>query len=186
MQFEFSLGLGWGLQPRQKKMSSYCSLTHRRGTRGRTSKALKPMAKRGSKGSLRVAFEAVEWWRGYEKLSKELEQVANRDPAAFASNPVWFDWDGEHIKISQTKARQRYRNMNREPQIALSLVDPENPYQYLEIRGEVTRIDEDPNLDFINSMAKKYLGMDKYSNHQPGDERVVNFVCREHTTRIGG
>ena len=99
---------------------------------------------------------------------------------------MWFDWDGEHVKFSQTKASQRYRNMNREPQIALSLVDPENPYRYLEIRGEVTRIDEDPNLDFINSMAKKSLGMDKYSNHQPGDERVVNFVCLEHTTRIGG
>jgi PPOX class probable F420-dependent enzyme len=133
-----------------------------------------------------MAFEAVEWRHGYEKLSKEFEQAANRDPASFASNPGWFDWDGEQIKISQTKARQRYRNMNREPQIALSLVDPENPYRYLEIRGEVTRIDEDPNLDFINSMAKKYLGMDKYSNHQPGDDRVVIFVCLEHTTRIGG
>ena len=99
---------------------------------------------------------------------------------------MWFDWDGEHIKISQTKARQRYRNINREPQIALSLVDPENPYQYLEIRGEVTRIDEDPNLDFINSMAKKYLGMNKYPNHQPGDERVVIFARLEHTTQIGG
>jgi PPOX class probable F420-dependent enzyme len=144
------------------------------------------MAKRGSKGSLRVSSEAVEWWCGYEKLSKEFEQAANRDPAAFASNPVWFDWNGEHVKISQAKARQRYHNMNREPQIALSLVDPENPYRYLEIRGEVTRIDEDPNLDFINSMAKKYLVMDKYPNHQPGDERVVILVCLEHTTRIGG
>jgi PPOX class probable F420-dependent enzyme len=133
-----------------------------------------------------VSSEAVEWWRGYEKLSKEFEQAANRDPAAFASNPVWFDWDGEHVKISQTKARQRYRNMNREPQIALSLVDPENPYRYLEIRGEVTRIDEDPNLDFINSMTKKYLGMDKYPNYQPADERVVIFARLEHTTQIGG
>ena len=76
--------------------------------------------------------------------------------------------------------------MNREPQIALSLVDPDNSYRYLEIRGEVTRIDEDPNLDFINSMAKKYLVMDKYPNHQPDDERVVILVCLEHTTRIGG
>jgi hypothetical protein len=76
--------------------------------------------------------------------------------------------------------------MNREPQIALSLVDPENPYVHLEIRGEVTRIDEDPNLDFINSMAKKYLGMNKYPNHQPGDERVVIFARLEHTTQIGG
>ena len=133
-----------------------------------------------------MSFEAVEWWRGYEKLSKEFEHAANRDPVAFASNPGWFDWDGEHVKISQAKACQRYRNMNREPQIALSLVDSENPYRYQEIRGEVTRIDEDPNLDFINSMAKKYLGMNKYPNHQPGDERVVILVCLEHTTRIGG
>src|SRR5918997_1731698 len=77
MQFEFSLGLGWSLQPRQKKTSSHCGLTHRRGTRGRTSEALEPMAKRGSKGSLRVSSEAVKWWCGYEKLSKEFEQAAN-------------------------------------------------------------------------------------------------------------
>ena len=76
--------------------------------------------------------------------------------------------------------------MNRGPQIALSLVDPEKPYRYLEIRGEVTRIDEDPNLDFINSMAKKYFGMNKVPNHQPGDERVVIFARLEHTTQIGG
>ena len=96
-----------------------------------------------------MSVEAVEWWRGYEKLSKEFEEAANRDPA-FASNPGWFGWDGEHVRISQTKVRQRCRNMNREPQIALS------------------------------------LGMDKYPNHQPGDERVVILVCLEHTTRIGG
>ncbi len=76
------------------------------------------------------------------------------------NNPVWFDWDGQHVKYSQTKTRQKYRNLNRDPRIALSIVDPENPYRYLEVRGEVTRIEEDPDLDFINSMAKKYLGLD--------------------------
>ena len=100
------------------------------------------------------------------------------------STPVWFDWDGEHVKFSQTKTRQKYRNIQRDPRVALSLVDPENPYRYLEIRGEVDRIEEDPDLDFINSMAKKYLGMDKYPYHQPGDERVVVFVRPEHTTQM--
>ena len=101
------------------------------------------------------------------------------------SNPVWFDWDGEHVKFSQTKTRQKYRNLNRDPRIALSVVDPQNPYRYLEIRGEVTQIEEDPDLDFINSMAKKYLGLDKYPNHQPGDERVVILVKPRHTTQMG-
>ena len=71
------------------------------------------------------------------------------------NNPVWFDWDGEHVKFSQTKARQKYRNLNRDPRIALSIVDPEDPYRYLEIRGVVERIDEDPDRAFINAMAKK-------------------------------
>jgi PPOX class probable F420-dependent enzyme len=101
------------------------------------------------------------------------------------SNPVWFDWDGEHVKFSQTKTRQKYRNLNRNPRIALSVVDPQNPYRYLEIRGEVTQIEEDPDLDFIDSMAKKYLGLDKYPTHQPGDERVVIFVKPRHTTQMG-
>ncbi len=101
------------------------------------------------------------------------------------NNPVWFDWDGEHIKFSQTKTRQKYKNVGRDPRIAVSIVDPENPYRYLEIRGEVTEIEEDPNLDFINAMAKKYLGMDEYPYHQPGDERVIFYLKPEHTTQMG-
>lgn len=101
------------------------------------------------------------------------------------SNPVWFDWDGEHVKFSQTKTRQKYRNVQRDPRIALSLVDPENPYRYLEIRGEVTKIEDDPDLDFINAMSKKYFGIDEYPNHQPGDERVVVYVKPRHTTQMG-
>ena len=101
------------------------------------------------------------------------------------NNPVWFDWDGEHVKFSQTKTRQKYRNVSREPRLALSIVDPDNPFRYLEVRGVVKRIEEDPDLDFINSMSKKYLGMDKYPNHRPGDERIVLFVRPEHTTKMG-
>lgn len=101
------------------------------------------------------------------------------------SNPVWFDWDGENIKFSQTKTRQKYRNVERDPRIAVSLVDPENPYRYLEVRGEVTEVEEDPDNDFINAMAKKYLGMDEYPYHQPGDERIILYVKPEHTTQMG-
>ncbi|CAN5725661.1 PPOX class F420-dependent oxidoreductase [soil metagenome] len=101
------------------------------------------------------------------------------------SNPVWFDWDGEHIKFSQTKTRQKYRNVGRDPRIAVSIVDPENPYRYLEVRGEISKIEEDPNNDFINAMSMKYLGLEEYPNHQPGDERVVLYLEPEHTTQMG-
>ena len=125
---------------------------------------------------------------GYENLleSTALAHVAMLGPHGEPqSNLEWFDWDGEHVKFSQTKTRQKYRNVQREPRIALSIVDPENPYRYLEIRGDVTHIEEDPNIDFISSMAKKYLGLDRYPYHQPDDERVVVFVRPEHTTQMG-
>ena len=100
-------------------------------------------------------------------------------------NPVWFDFDGKHVKFSQTKTRQKYKNVQRDERIALSIVDPSNPFRYLEVRGRVDQIEEDPENAFINKMAKKYIGLDVYPNNQPGDERVVLYVKPEHTTQMG-
>ena len=100
-------------------------------------------------------------------------------------NPVWFGWDGEFVRFSNTTNRQKFRNVQRDPRIALSIVDPNNPYRYLEIRGQVVAIEPDPELDFINSMAKKYLGQDRYPWQRPGDERVVIVVRPERTTKMG-
>ena len=102
------------------------------------------------------------------------------------SNPVWFDWDGEFVKFSQTRTRQKLRNLNRDPRIALSIVDPDNHLRYLEIRGRVEKIEEDPALDFISAMSRKYLDTYPYPFHKPGDERVVLFVRPEHTTHMDG
>lgn len=101
------------------------------------------------------------------------------------SNPVWFDWDGQYLRFSQTKTRQKYRNIQREPRIAVSIVDPENPYHYIELRGAVEKIEEDPDFAFINSMAKKYMGQDEYPWRQPGEERVVIYLKPEHTSKMG-
>jgi hypothetical protein len=75
--------------------------------------------------------------------------------------------------------------MQRDPRIALSITDPSNPYRYLEIRGTVEKIEDDPNLDFINAMAKKYQGLDKYPWHRPGDERLVVYLKPLHTSQMG-
>lgn len=125
---------------------------------------------------------------GYKDLlgTNALIHVATLGPDGEPqSNPVWFDWDGEYIKFSQTKTRQKYKNVGRDPRIAVSIVDPENPYRYLEVRGEVTEIEEDADMEFINAMAKKYLGMDEYPNHQPGDERIILYLRPDHTTQMG-
>jgi PPOX class probable F420-dependent enzyme len=118
--------------------------------------------------------------------SKSLAHVATIGPKQEPqSNPVWFDWDGTYVRISQTKNRQKYRNVQRDPHIALSITDPNDPYHYLEIRGKVARIEDDTNNQFIDSMAKKYLGVDKYPWLQPGEERVVFYIQPERTTSQG-
>lgn len=101
------------------------------------------------------------------------------------NNPVWFGWDGEHIRFSQTKIRQKYKNVQRDARVALSIVDPANPYRYLEVRGTVERIDEDPDRAFINAMAQKYLNQEEYPWHQEGDERVIIVIRPEHTSTMG-
>ena len=125
---------------------------------------------------------------GYEDLleSTALAHVATIGPNGEPQvNPVWFGTQDGYILFSQTTNRQKYRNLQRDARIALSIVDPGNPYRYLEIRGVVERIDPDPDNAFINSMAKKYLGEDVYPWHNPGDERVVVVVRPEHTTKMG-
>ncbi len=101
------------------------------------------------------------------------------------STPVWFAWDGQYVLFSMTKATQKYRNLQRDPRIALSIVDPQNAYRYVEIRGRVVGVEEDADRNFVNSLAKKYLNQDIYPWHRPGDEHVVVRVKPERTTYLG-
>ena len=101
------------------------------------------------------------------------------------SSPVWFDFDGEQILISQTKKRQKLRNVKRDPRVSVSILDPDNAYRYIELRGEVVDISDDEDNQFIDKMAKKYRGHDHYQWHQPGDERVVVRIQPKHTSTMG-
>jgi PPOX class probable F420-dependent enzyme len=71
--------------------------------------------------------------------------------------PVWIDFDGEHVIFNSAKGRQKDRNVRRDPRVSLALIDPENPYRYVEIRGTVVEITEDGASAHIDKMAKKYL-----------------------------
>jgi hypothetical protein len=118
--------------------------------------------------------------------TKALANVATIGPdGAPQNNPVWFDWDGTHVLFSQTTGRQKYRNVQDNPQVALSIVDAENPYRYLEIRGTVAEIVDDENSAFIDSMASKYIDQPQYPWHQSGDHRVVVKVLPTKTTQMG-
>lgn len=101
------------------------------------------------------------------------------------NNPVWIGWDGAQVRFSQTKTRQKYRNMLVDGRVALSIIDPDDPYRYIEVRGAVVGVEDDPDRAFIDSMALKYLGLDRYPWHQAGDERIVIVVEPTRTTTMG-
>ncbi len=99
--------------------------------------------------------------------------------------PVWVDFDGEHVIFNSAKGRQKDKNVRRDPRVALTIMDPDNPYRYMEIRGTVVEITQQGADDQINKLAKKYMGLDKYPYAQPGEVRVLYKIRPEHTTVMG-
>ena len=99
--------------------------------------------------------------------------------------PIWFDYDGTHVRINSAKGRWKDKNMRNRPKVALSILDPDNPYRYMQIRGTVTEITENGADTHIDSLAKKYLGQDKYPFRQPGEERVIYKIAVERVNAQG-
>lgn len=87
--------------------------------------------------------------------------------------PVWFDYEGGRLRVNSAKGRVKVRNMREGAAVALAIVDPDNPYRYIQIRGRVVGVREEGANAHIDRLAKKYLGKDKYPYGQPGEVRVT-------------
>lgn len=87
--------------------------------------------------------------------------------------PVWVDYQDGYIMVNSARGRQKDRNIRRDPRVALSILDPENPYRYLQVRGRVVEMSETGADAHIDKLAFKYLGQEKYPNRRPGETRVI-------------
>ncbi len=94
--------------------------------------------------------------------------------------PVWVDFDGQYVIFNSARGRQKDLNVRRDPRVAIAILDPDNPYRYLEVRGRVAEITQEGADASIDSLAKKYLGVDRYPYAQPGEVRVIYKVRPEH------
>ena len=99
--------------------------------------------------------------------------------------PVWCDYDGTHIRINSAKGRVKDKNMRRNKKVALSIMDPDDPYRYLAVQGVIVEITEQGADAHIDSLAKKYLGKDKYPFGQPGEVRVIYKIRPEKVSTMG-
>ena len=99
--------------------------------------------------------------------------------------PVWVDFDGSHVRINTARGRVKDRNLAKNPQVALSIQDPDNPYRYVQIRGRVTEMTEQGADAHIDGLAKKYMGVDRYPGRQPNEKRVLVKITPEHVQGMG-
>jgi PPOX class probable F420-dependent enzyme len=99
--------------------------------------------------------------------------------------PVWVDFDGKHVIVNSARGRRKDKNMSQNSSVALSIMDPDNPYRYLEVRGRVAEITEEGADQHIDTMAKKYMGVDKYPYRQPGEVRVMYKIEPKRTSQMG-
>jgi len=100
--------------------------------------------------------------------------------------PVWVDAESGNVIFNSARGRLKDKNVRRDPRVTLTLIDPDNPYRYLEVRGRVVDITEKGADQHIDKLAKKYLGVDKYPYRQPGEVRVLYRVKPEHVHAYGG
>jgi PPOX class probable F420-dependent enzyme len=99
--------------------------------------------------------------------------------------PVWFDFANGRVRINTARGRVKDRNMQKNGAVALAILDPDNPYRHLAIRGRVVKTSEEGADAHIDALAKKYLGKDKYPFRQAGEVRVIYEIEPTSVTAMG-
>jgi len=87
--------------------------------------------------------------------------------------PVWIDLVDGIILVNTAKGRIKQKNVSRDPRVAIAIVDRNNPYNMVTIQGNVVEQTTEGADKHIDKMAKKYLGVDKYTFAVPGEERIL-------------
>jgi PPOX class probable F420-dependent enzyme len=92
--------------------------------------------------------------------------------------PVWFSTDGEDILVNTNEGRTKDRNMKARPKVAMTIQDPNDPYRYLGVRGEVIGYTREGADEHINSLSLKYD--DKPWKYREGQRRIIYRIRPTH------
>lgn len=100
----------------------------------------------------------------------------NNADGSILSNVVWLDSENGAVTVNSAVGRKWPTNLERDPHVTILLMAPDNPYLFAEIRGTATGQTEGAD-EHIDSLAKKYLGEDKYPFRQPGEQRIKYVIA---------
>lgn len=86
---------------------------------------------------------------------------------------VWVDTDGEHVRFNTAEGRVKTKNLRRDPRVAVAILNADNPYEQVTIRGRVVEFVHEGAVEHIDSLARKYVGTDVFTERDPNDQRVI-------------
>lgn len=100
--------------------------------------------------------------------------------------PVWAHTDGEHLVVNSALGRIWPSNLERDGRVACTIINHDQPYEYVEVRGTVESMTTDDGDEWIDRLAKKYLDADTYPYRTPEEQRVTIRIAPERIKHHGG
>ena len=100
--------------------------------------------------------------------------------------PVWVDHeDRESVLVNTARGRRKERNVRENPKVGVSVLDPDDPYRYVSVRGEA-ELTEEGAREHIDELASRYFGVDEYPHHDEEEgARVIVEIPAENVATSG-
>ena len=89
------------------------------------------------------------------------------------STAVWIDSDGEHVIFNTAERRVKTENLRRDPRVAITVWDADNPFAQASMRGRVVEMTTEGAHAHIDKLAKKYMSVDSYTVRRADEQRVI-------------
>jgi PPOX class probable F420-dependent enzyme len=116
-------------------------------------------------------------------LEPNFATVATLNPDASSQlSIVWIDWDGDDVLFNTAAGRAKPRNLERDPRVSVLVVDREDGYRWVAVRG-VAEMTADGADEHIDKLARKYTGAGWQP--KPGEHRLLVRVRLEHINTYG-
>jgi PPOX class probable F420-dependent enzyme len=98
--------------------------------------------------------------------------------------PMWADMEGDVILINTFESSAKSKNIKKDPRIAISVVESNNPYSMVSIKGIVIDQTTEGADEHLKKLAKRYLGIGKYYYREPNRRRVILKIKPERATGL--
>ena len=115
-----------------------------------------------------------------------LASLATLNPGgSIQITPLWIDRDGDDVVFNTAQGRKKARNLERDGRVAVTVIDPDDPYNVVAFSGTVTDVSTEGADAHIDALAKKYLGVDTYPMRREGEVRIRVTVRTDHIAMQG-